>query len=109
MKKIIFILLLLLVSTSVFSLRFWNPWIRNWDITIEGEEYHLIFNGQEKVIDTETGEEYWYDWGYDDILTIFDFNGQDYNFEVDFGDSEYTVEGYDEELGIKMVGCVSPK
>lgn len=104
MKKIIFVILLLLLTSSVFGARYWNPWARNWYFTIEGEEYHFVFNHQQECFDVETGKKYWYDWGYDDVLTIFDFNGQDYNFKVDFGNNEYTVEGYDEELGIEMEG-----
>ena len=110
MKKIIFIILLLLVASNVFAARTWNPWaLGHWQITVSnGDVYNFRFNDQYYATDLDTGEVYRYDWGYDNIMIIDHYFGEDNHLEIlaDFGDWEYTVEGEIVGTGLTVTGQV---
>ena len=105
MKKILFVVIMLfVVSMAVTALPAWNPWISQWVFSVGDETFNLRFYEDETFVDLETMEIYWYDWGYDEVLIIWDDQGRDWRIQVDFGDSEYSMTGIDLDTGVEVTG-----
>lgn len=108
MRKIVVVIALILVVVSIAALPAFNPWTRHWVFEFDGRVYNFRCDGHEKCHNIDTGESYWYDWStITDTLTIFDLEGRDWNFKVEFPDSQYSAIGYEIDLGIEFNAYVA--
>lgn len=106
MKKIICIILLMLIVLSLNALATWNPWLRTWTFNFNDQIHNLRFDHKANVTNLDNGKTYIYDWDMT-YLYIFDYNSQDYIFEIEFFNNDIKFKGKEINLGFTIHGYIS--